>query len=335
MQSRARGRRGAHRGALALAAVAAGCGTPSGAGERSPEAAPRVSDDSAARSAVTAALAPEAAAALASAGVVAQVDGVSIGAGAAFRLLLLSVPDEANNAVRQLVLDRLAAGEAAAHGITVPPAVVERELSRLLAEQERKVAAASRGARDLAAHVKATWGIEPPSYVALVRATLERSLLLERAVLHELVQHPRVQLRLIRVKDKALAEELAKKLELGADFTALARQHSEDGSARDGGVYPPLPTDLPSPLFEQTADLAPGARSPVHEVATADGPRWRIVEVLARLPPDQRPPAERTSAIEALLDGRAVAPPELEAWMRIMEARHEIRFLGLEGEANG
>ena len=55
-------------------------------------------------------------------GAVATVDGTPIGAFEAFRLLLLSVPDDANNAVRQLVLDRLAAGEAAAQGITVPTA---------------------------------------------------------------------------------------------------------------------------------------------------------------------------------------------------------------------
>ncbi|MSR47483.1 MAG: hypothetical protein EXS13_10560 [Planctomycetes bacterium] len=263
---------------------------------------------------------------------VAMVDGVPIGSAAAFRLLLLSVPDEANNAVRQLVLDQLAAAESGAAGVRVPDAVLERELARLLTDQERKIAEASRGSRDLTAHVKATWGITREAYDALARSTLERSLRLERVVLHELCRHPRVQLRLLRVKERALAEEVARKLDQGADFAALARQHSEDGSAREGGVYPPLPSDLPSPLFDHTENLADGERTAVHEVATADGPRWRIVQLLARLPADDRPLAERNAAIEALLDGRALAPPELEAWMRVMEERHQIRFLGVEGE---
>lgn len=260
---------------------------------------------------------------------VATVDGARIDAADALRLLLLSAPDEANNAVRQLVLDRVAAAEAAALGIGVPAAVVERELERLLAEQERRVAEASKGKRDLAAHAKATWGIERAAYVALARATLERSLLLERVVLHELALHPRVQLRLLRVKERSLAEEIARKLELGADFAALARQHSEDGSAREGGLYPPLPSDVASPLFERTEGLAPGQCSPVHEVATPDGPRYRIVQLLARLPADGGDLAARSAAIEQLLDARALSPTELEAWMRLMEGRHEIRFHGL------
>ncbi|MBM4013681.1 MAG: peptidylprolyl isomerase [Planctomycetes bacterium] len=323
--------------ATVAAVAAAGCSGPSGgstAGDRRGAATPPAGESAVVADAA-AGLTPAAAAALASDGVVATVDGVALGAAAAFHLLLLSAPDEANNAVRQLVLDRLAAAEAHAHGIAVPAAALERELPRLLAAQERKVAEATRGKRDLTAHVRATWGLERDAYDAIARASLERSLLLERVVLHELSRHPRVQLRLIRVKEQALAEELARKLEQGADFAALARQHSEDGSARDGGLYPPLPTDLPSPLFDRTEGLAPGARSPVHEMATVDGPRWRIVEVLARLAPDERGAAERAAAIEALLEGRGVAPPELEAWMRIMESRHEIRFLGLKGEGNG
>jgi hypothetical protein len=266
---------------------------------------------------------------------VAVVDGVALRAEAAFQLLLLSTPDEANNAVRQLVLDRLAAAEAQANGISVPAAALEREFPRLLAAQERKISEATLGRRDLTAHVRATWGIGREEYDRIARAALERSLLLERVVLAELARHPRVQLRLIRVKDKALADEVARKLELGADFAALARQHSEDGSARDGGLYPPLPIDLPSTLFDRTAELEAGARSPVHEVATADGPRWRIVEVLARLAPDERGAEQKAADIEALLEGRGVAPPELEAWMRIMESRHEIRFTGLEGGRDG
>ncbi len=307
-------------GGLAAAALVAACAqtpSPGDAPPTEPAAAPP-------RVAVTAAT-PDAR--LAS---VAAVDGVAIDAGSAFRLLLLSAPDEANNAVRQLVLDRLAAAEAAAIGIAVPTAVVDRELVRLLAEQERRIAEASKGKRDLAAHVLATWGIDREAYAAVARATLERSLLLERVVLHELAQHPRVQLRLLRVKDRALADELLRKLGQGADFAALARQHSEDASAREGGLYPPLPSDLPSPLFEQTEGLELGQCSPVQEIATADGTRWRIVQLLARLPPDGGDLSARTAAIEQLLDGRALAPTELEAWMRLMEGRHEIRFHGLE-----
>ncbi len=260
---------------------------------------------------------------------IATVDGAVIGADEVFRLLQLSVPDEANNAIRQLVIDRLSGAEAAASGVAVPPAVLERELAHLLADQERKIAESSHGARDLAKHVQQTWGLTRDEYVAIASASLERSLLLERVVLAELARHPRVQLRLLRVKERKLADEIRGKLEQGADFAALARQHSEDGSAREGGIYPPLPTDLPSPLFERTEKLEPSQLSEVQEIATADGPRYRIVQMLARIPADRGDAAARAAAIEELLDGRHLAPLELEAWMRIMEERHAIHLTRL------
>jgi parvulin-like peptidyl-prolyl isomerase len=233
------------------------------------------------------------------------------------------------------VIDRLAAVEAAAAGVSVPPDVTEREFAHVIAEQERTVRERSKGATDLAGFVKQSLGIEIGAYSAMSRATVERSLLLERVVLFELASHPRTQLRLIRVKDASLAREIRTKLEQGADFGALARQHSEDGSARDGGVYPPLPSDLPSPLFEKTESLQGGALSKVEEVSTPEGPRYRIVQVLARLPAETGSWAERAAAIEQLLESRPLAPLELEAWMRIMEERHSIRLLRMGTDDDG
>ena len=267
--------------------------------------------------------------------VVARVDGEPVLAADAFRLVYLSAPDEAANAVRQLVVDRLSAREAAAIGATVPEEVVARELARLLAEQERRVREASKGRSDLESHVRATWGLPAAEYAAIVRESVERSLLLERVVRFELSRHARTQLRVIRVKERSLAEEIRRKLVQGADFAVLARQHSEDGSAREGGIYPPLPSDLPSPLFERTGAIAPGGISEVEEVSTADGPRYRIVQVLARLPSESGSFAELAPQIERTLDERPLAPLELEGWMRIMEDRHRIRLLGMGTDDDG
>jgi hypothetical protein len=267
--------------------------------------------------------------------VIARIDGQPIYAGEAFPLVALSAPAEAGNAVQRIVLDRLCAAEGGAIGASVPPELLESEVARFLVEQERKVRDASKGKSDLAAWLKNTFGLEPPAYFDLVKGSLERSLLLERVVLYELGRHPRAQLRVIRVKDRALAEEIRGKLEKGADFAALARQHSEDGSGRDGGVYPPLPTDLASPLFEKTEALAPGALSPIEEVSTEGGPRFRIVQVLARLPPETAGYAERAAALEQQLAGRPLSPLELEAWMRLMEERHQIRLLGMGSDDEG
>ena len=71
--------------------------------------------------------------------VVGSVDGVAIHASEAFRILTLNLPDESANAVRQIVIDRVAAAEAAENSITVPDAAIVREFDRILADQDRKV----------------------------------------------------------------------------------------------------------------------------------------------------------------------------------------------------
>ena len=259
---------------------------------------------------------------------IATVDGAAIRAGDAFELLRLAVPDEAANAIRQLIVDRLCRTEAAQAGIAVPAELVEREFARMVAGQERKVKEASKGRQDLAAYAKQALGLDPAVYLARVRDSVERSLLLERVVLLELGQRERIQLRLIRVKERPLAEEIRRKLVQGADFAVLARTHSEDAAAREGGLYPPLPADLPSPLFERAAKLAPAALSEIEELSTSDGPRYRIVQLLSRLPAEPGEWSTRAPAIEKLLDGRPLSPLELEAWLQIMEDRHAIRGLG-------
>jgi hypothetical protein len=266
---------------------------------------------------------------------VARVDGKPVFAADAYRLLFLSVPDDVEGSVRQLVVDRVAAAEAARLRAAVPPDVVAREYDRMIAAQEKKISEGTRGREDLAAYVKRRYRLEKPAYLAFVKASLERSLLLERIVLYELGGHPRVQLRMVRVKDKALADDLHHKLEQGADFAALARQNSEDASARDGGVYPPLPSDLGSPLFERTDALKSGELSAVEELSTPDGPRYRIVQVLARLPAESGDYAQRAAAIEQTLDGRALSPLELEAWTHLMEERHAVEFLGMGSDDDG
>jgi parvulin-like peptidyl-prolyl isomerase len=266
---------------------------------------------------------------------VALVDGATVHAGEVYRLLLLSLPDETQNAARQLVVDRVAAAEAAAASIEVPAAAVDRELERVLGEQDRKVRESSKGKQDLATYVQQTYSLDKAAYAELVRGTVARSLLLERVVLLELSKHPRTQLRLIRVKERPLAEEIRKKVVQGADFATLARQHSEDGSARDGGLYPPLPSDLPSPLFARTEGLKGGDVGEVEEVSTNDGPRFRIVQVLTRLPAEAGSWTERGAGIDKVLDGRALSPLELEAWMHVMETRHPIRILPLGALAHG
>ncbi|HYN02361.1 MAG TPA: tetratricopeptide repeat protein, partial [Vicinamibacteria bacterium] len=75
-----------------------------------------------------------------------------------------------------------------------------------------------------------------------------------------------VQLRLLRVPEKAKAEALARRLAAGESFAALARAESKDASAALGGDLGNVRVEeLAAPLRTAAAALAPGQVSPVLE----------------------------------------------------------------------
>jgi peptidyl-prolyl cis-trans isomerase C len=77
-----------------------------------------------------------------------------------------------------------------------------------------------------------------------------------------------MRLRLLRVADRQAAERIARRLEAGADFAALARAESGDASAARGGDLGSVDAaDLAEPLRAAAVALAPGQVSPVIETA--------------------------------------------------------------------
>jgi arylsulfatase A-like enzyme/Tfp pilus assembly protein PilF len=78
-----------------------------------------------------------------------------------------------------------------------------------------------------------------------------------------------VHLYLVRVPDRVKAEELARRLDAGESFDALARTFSTDASASRGGDLGPVqPSELTEPLRSAAAALSPGAHSPILETST-------------------------------------------------------------------
>lgn len=75
-----------------------------------------------------------------------------------------------------------------------------------------------------------------------------------------------VRLRLIRVRERSRAEEIARRLAAGGDFAALARETSEDATAAAGGDLGDVRiTDLAQPLRDAAAALSTGQLSGVLE----------------------------------------------------------------------
>ena len=79
-----------------------------------------------------------------------------------------------------------------------------------------------------------------------------------------------VQLRLVRVRDRARAEDALRRARSGEDFAALARELSQDPSASRGGDLGLVrAADLAEPLRSAALPLAAGQLSAL--VETADG----------------------------------------------------------------
>lgn len=120
------------------------------------------------------------------------------------------------------------------------------------------------------------------------------------------------------------AEQIYREMQAGADFAALAREHSDDAtSASRGGDLGWLPPGAVVPPFQQAMDaLAPGELSEPFETRFG----WHVVEVQDRRRRDATDQMRRAQAQRQLMERKMVE--EVELWVRQLrdEAYVEIRL---------
>jgi peptidyl-prolyl cis-trans isomerase D len=98
---------------------------------------------------------------------------------------------------------------------------------------------------------------------------------------------------------KAKAEDVDKQLKAGASFSDLAKKYSDDpGSAKDGGLLPPLTRGRTVPEFEQAAFNTPVGQT-TGIIRTNYG--FHIIHVEAKQEPRLKPLAEVKVEIEPVL----------------------------------
>ncbi len=111
---------------------------------------------------------------------------------------------------------------------------------------------------------------------------------------------------------RAKAEDIEKQLKSGANFADLAKKYSEDpGSAKDGGLLPPLTRGRTVPEFEQAAFNTPVGQT-TGVIRTSYG--FHIIHVEAKQEPRLKPLDEVKAEIEPLLKKqKAAAQAQSEA----------------------
>ena len=113
----------------------------------------------------------------------------------------------------------------------------------------------------------------------------------------------------VRAEAKKRAEEAAKRAAAGEDFTALAKEYSQDPSAQRGGDIGLVPRGVMFPKFDEIAfSLAPGGVSPAFETPRGFG----VVKVLEKKPPSTRSYDEVRDALKLDM-GRLLEQDALKA----------------------
>jgi parvulin-like peptidyl-prolyl isomerase len=108
----------------------------------------------------------------------------------------------------------------------------------------------------------------------------------------------------ILVADEKLAHSLHKRLLAGADFSALAREHSRDLPTKErGGVLGTISEPIINAMAKKEPELAQALRQPIGQVSSPirSDAGWHLVKVLKGVPESVRPLAEVRPQIEKKL----------------------------------
>lgn len=130
----------------------------------------------------------------------------------------------------------------------------------------------------------------------------------------------RVQIRQIVVEDEEKARGLLADLRKGADFAALAEEHSLAPEAAEGGLLPPFARGEMPEVFDQAFESKKGAPSGVVESPYG----FHIFRVEAKIPPHEPKLAEMRNQVRIELEQKRLAELQ-KGWLRGLRRSADIR----------
>jgi parvulin-like peptidyl-prolyl isomerase len=186
--------------------------------------------------------------------------------------------------VELLVLDLVVEDFARQFGIALDDAEVEQ----LAAEQESllrtQVEVEFDGGRRFEDYLAAEFGLGLEAFRRLMRVDVARTRYRGLVIRYLALREDRAEVRLIVHPDPAVLADVRAKVLAGADFAALARQFSEDGTRNDGGRLGPFGRSFRHPVAEVAFALEPGQVSEVLRFDDRGTERQALVYCLRRLP---------------------------------------------------
>lgn len=259
---------------------------------------------------------------------VAKVEGHPITATDVWRMMDLALPQETEATLRQIMLGELGRLVARDEGIDVPRALLDEAVETALTEQRARFEAEVASDVTLEEYLAARHGLSLEQHVEEMRRMVLTSLLLERAVRLDQRRMRRDETAVILVEDAVLAREIADQLVDGASFSVLARRHSVHPSGAFGGGLPPVPPDARIDLLEGREALEAGDVLGPAPIDIGEARYYRLVRLVGRVEPDERPWDALREEIEAEIVTRPVIPAELSIFEERVRGRYRVEQLG-------
>ena len=254
----------------------------------------------------------------------AVVDGDEIRAADVFPVLFLTHTDLIYAALEQAVRRNLMLKEVDRLGVAVHPGVLAENVAEVLKNQDDEFKLSAGPDYEFEKFIQERYGTSPADYREAVRNQVLEELFLARVIRYEARLEEQVQVRMIILNDLDLAKEVASKLGEGANFAALAKTHSIDRTAAEGGRFPPVRRDCPHALLDGLPDLSVGQVTEVSTLERSGRRLYRILRLDRVIPADPRPYGEQAAEIEQGLEERKIDPFEVLEWDRRVRDRYPI-----------
>lgn len=244
---------------------------------------------------------------------------------------LYTDPAQVREHLDNLTLHRLVVAEASRLGVRVGPDLLGQRYEAAVKAIEAQVQRnEKRREMTLDTFVDRVLGLDPIRYRERIREDALRTLLGERVARAWLVSSEHAWTHVIAVKTEDDMKKVQAELATGKPFEEVARTHSIDDSAKQGGKAPPV----------VKGDTAMGQIAFETEVGKVSTPRheagaWLIARVDERPKPLIGDWTVVGKAVEESLAKTPVDPLELAQWRAAMDQRYTIDptpFLKLVGQ---
>ncbi len=229
--------------------------------------------------------------------------------------------------LRYLVEGAIVAAEARRLGVTLTREEVSRAVDAELASQDNEVRVQFGADVPLEAFVEDNFKIDMATYRLRVQSVVKGRMLRDAVIRYSLLRGGYADLRKIVVTDEELAHEIRTKVDAGADFDTLARNHSIVLSREDGGKLEEVRRGFLGPgLDEPVFALAVGEVTPVLTVEREGETHYHLYRMVRRVPGERLPFEAVRERVAAGIDEKPVSDLEALQWNRVMATRYPVVY---------